>query len=305
MKVVVTGGAGFIGSHLARALVERGDQVLVIDNLSTGRQANLQRVGPAEFILGDIRDLALLQKHFRGAELVFHQAAMVSVQKSVEDPLECDAVNVRGTLNVFQAARECGVRKVVMASTCAIYGDSLELPKRESMPPSPLSPYAVSKLVGEQYGRLYQTLYGLQVQPLRYFNVFGPGQDPSSDYAAVIPKFITRMRAGDRPIVFGDGEQTRDFVYVGNVVQANLRAAERRTDGLPVNIGAGKSRSLNQLVALINEILGTSLAPEFRDPRPGDVRYSEADVNRARTELAFEPEVGFRQGLELTLAGLN
>jgi UDP-glucose 4-epimerase len=306
MKVVVTGGAGFIGSHLVRALAERGDQVVVIDNLSTGKESNLAPVADrCRLVLGDIRERDLLLREFRDVEVVFHQAAMVSVQKSVENPLECNEVNVRGTLNVIECARHWGVRRVVFASTCAIYGDSEVLPKREELPPCPLSPYAVSKLVGEQYGLLYRRLYGLPVQPLRYFNVFGPGQDPTSDYAAVIPRFISRMLAGERPIIFGDGEQTRDFVYVGNVVQANLLAAERDSPGHPVNIGSGTSYSLNQLVSILNGILGTSLEPEYREPRPGDVRHSRADVSLARRVLGFAPAVGLREGLEETVGALE
>ncbi len=306
MKVVVTGGAGFIGSHLVRALVERGDQVVVVDNLSTGREANLAGLlDRCRLVRGDVRKEDLLDQVFRGANVVFHQAAMVSVQKSVEDPLECDDVNVRGTLKVLECARRCGVGRVVFASTCAIYGDAEILPKREDLPPCPLSPYAVSKLVNEHYGLLYRRLYGLSVQPLRYFNVFGPGQDPSSDYAAVIPKFITRMLAGDRPIIFGDGEQTRDFIYVGNVVQANLLAADRDSPGQPLNIGTGASYSLNQLVAMLNEILGTSLDPVYREPRQGDVRHSRADVTLAREALGFVPAVGFREGLERTVQALK
>lgn len=305
-RVVVTGGAGFIGSHLVRALAERGDQVVVIDNLSTGKESNLEPVADrCRLVVGDIRQRDVLLQEFQDVEVVFHQAAMVSVQKSVEDPLECHEVNVRGTLNVLECARHRGVRQVVFASTCAIYGDSEVLPKHEELPPCPLSPYAVSKLVDEQYALLYRRLYGLPVQPLRYFNVFGPGQDPSSDYAAVIPRFISRMLAGERPVIFGDGEQTRDFVYVGNVVQANLLAADRDSSGHPVNIGSGTSYSLNHLVSILNGILGTSLEPEYREPRPGDVRHSRADVSLARQILGFAPAVGLTEGLEETVAALT
>ncbi len=278
----------------------------VIDNLSTGRLENLDgldEAGPGrfEFVEADIRDRGALQDLFRGAGRVFHQAAMVSVQKSVEDPALCHDINVTGTLNVFQAARLCGVEKVVFASTCAVYGDDPELPKRESMTVAPKSPYAASKYMTEVWAALFGELYGFPAVGLRYFNVFGPRQDPASDYAAVIPKFITRMLSQHPPIIFGDGEQTRDFIYVGNVVQANLKAAERAPAGTILNIGTGQSYSLNQLVTILNNVIETTWQPEYRDGRIGDVRHSLADVGRAEESIGFVPEVSFEEGLRRTV----
>jgi len=305
---VVTGGAGFIGSHLVRALLDQGRLVRVVDNLSTGRRENLEGLderypGRFEFRELDIREKEELESALAGVDRVFHQAAMVSVQKSVEDPTLCHEVNVTGTLNVLEAARRTGVRKVVMASTCAIYGDSEELPKRESMPPDPLSPYAVSKLAGEHYALLYRRLFGLRVQPLRYFNVFGPRQDPSSDYAAVIPKFIARMKSGQPPIIFGDGEQTRDFIFVGNIVAANLKAASCDTEGSPINIGSGRRCSLNQLAATLNQLMGTAFEPIYKEVRAGDVRHSVASIEKARLVLGYEPVVSFEEGLKECVRG--
>ena len=303
---MVTGGAGFIGSHLVRGLLELGRDVRVIDNLSTGRLRNLDNLekahpGRFEFVEADIRDRAALERLFQGASRVFHQAAMVSVQKSVEDPLLCHEINVSGTLNVLEAARRSGAAKVVFASTSAIYGDDPELPKRESMAPAPKSPYAASKYMDEVYARLFGELYGFPAVALRYFNVFGPRQDPASDYAAVIPKFITRMVDGRAPIIFGDGEQTRDFIFVGNVVRANLVAADRAPAGAVLNIGTGESYSLNQLVSMLNDVLGTDYRPEYRDARSGDVRHSLADVTNAKSEMGFRSRTGFREGLSETV----
>ncbi len=303
---IVTGGAGFIGGHLVRGLLEAGRSVRVIDNLSTGKLENLEGLdrdhgGRFEFVQADIRDRAALVPAFEGARRVFHQAAMVSVQKSVEEPQLCHDINVTGTLNVLEAARRAGVEKVVFASTCAIYGDDPELPKRESMVPAPKSPYAASKYMDEVYARLFRDLYSFPVVALRYFNVFGPRQDPASDYAAVIPKFITRMIDGRAPIIFGDGEQTRDFVYVGNIVHANLTAADCAPAGSVLNIGLGKCYSLNELVSILNVVLKTDFRPEYREARSGDVRHSLADVSRAEEVMGFRAQTGFRDGLARTV----
>ncbi len=303
---VVTGGAGFIGSHLVRGLLERGRSVRVIDNLSTGRLENLAGLeqlypGRFEFYEADIRDRDALDSLLAGASRVFHQAAMVSVQKSVEDPGLCHDINVTGTLNVFQAARRARVEKVVFASTCAIYGDDPELPKRESMRAAPKSPYAAAKYMDELYAALFGDLYGFPVVGLRYFNVFGPRQDPASDYAAVIPIFTSRMLSGQPPVVFGDGEQTRDFIYVGNVVQANIDAAERAPAGAVMNIGTGRSYSLNELASILNDVIGTSWQPEYREARMGDVRHSRADVELAQRLIGFAPGVSFEDGLQRTV----
>lgn len=303
---VVTGGAGFIGSHLVRGLLERGRSVRVVDNLSTGRRENLADLetaypGRFELLEADIRDRDGLDALFEGSSTVFHLAAMVSVQKSVEDPGLCHDVNVTGTLNVFRAARRIGARKVVFASTCAVYGDDPELPKRESMRASPQSPYAAGKYMAEVYAALFGDLYGFPIVGLRYFNVFGPRQDPASDYAAVIPKFITRMLSGRTPIIFGDGEQTRDFIYVENVVQANIEAAEMAQAGAVMNIGTGRSYSLNELVTILNSVVKTTWQPEYRDARMGDVRHSRADVGLAKQLIGFVPRVSFEEGLRKTV----
>ena len=303
---VVTGGAGFIGGHLVRGLLERGRSVRVVDNLSTGSLKNLEGLeqaypGRFEFSETDIRDRDALDPLFEGVSTVFHQAAMVSVQKSVEDPGLCHDINVTGTLNVFQTARRTGVGKVVFASTCAVYGDDPELPKREAMPAAPKSPYAASKYIDEVYAALFGDLYGFPIVALRYFNVFGPRQDPASDYAAVIPKFITRMLSGRTPIIFGDGEQTRDFIYVGNVVQANFEAAEKAPAGAVMNIGTGRSYSLNQLVSILNDVLTTTWRPQYGEARLGDVRHSRADVGLASRLVDFVPPVSFEEGLKRTV----
>jgi nucleoside-diphosphate-sugar epimerase len=303
---VVTGGAGFIGSHRARALVKQGRRVRIVDDLSTGQK---QRIADlladhgdlCEFREQDIRDLDAMADTFAGAEVVYHQAALPSVPRSVNDPVSSNAANVDGTLNVFVAARDAGVRKVVYASSSSVYGDSKELPKRESMPFNPLSPYAITKCVGEMYGRVFSSLYGLGTVGLRYFNVFGPAQDPTSQYAAVIPKFITRMLKGESPIIYGDGEQSRDFTVIENVVVANQCAARSAASGIAVNIACGERYTLNQLVAQLNEILDTRIEPVYDDPRPGDVKHSQAGIERAAEAIGFSPEVGFEEGLRATV----
>ncbi len=303
MRYIVTGGAGFIGSNLAEWLA-RDSEVVVIDDLSSGRRENIAPfVGcpGVTFIEGSVTDLDLLLEAFQGADGIFHQAAIASVPRSVEAPRETNAVNVGGTLNVLWAAKECGVPAVVAASTSAIYGDDPIFPKRETMAPAPLSPYAVSKLAGEHYGKVFSDLYSVRTVFLRYFNVFGPRQDPNSEYAAVIPKFITRLLAGEPPIIYGDGEQTRDFIFVGDVVRANILAMESSASGV-FNIAGGRRISLNELAPLLSEITGIHHRPLYEPPRSGDVRDSLADIARARSAFDFSPECALDEGLRRTVA---
>lgn len=304
---LVTGGAGFIGSHLAQALLERGASVRVFDNLSAGRESNLAVLqGQAEIIRADVRDLAAVQAAIRGVEVVFHEAAIASVPQSVADPLGSLEVNVTGTQHVLLAARDAGVRRVVFASSSAIYGDSPVLPKEESMAPCPLSPYALHKLTGEHLCRLFTQLYGLETVALRYFNIFGPRQDPASEYAAVIPRFLTALLEGRRPTVFGDGEQTRDFTSITNVVQANLLAAESPAAvGQAINIGCGERISLNEVLRIAGNLLGVEVTAEYQAPRVGDVRESVADISLARRLLGYAPTVSFREGLARLLDALR
>ncbi len=305
-RYLVTGGAGFIGSHICEFLLGRGSRVRVLDNFSTGKKANVEPLrlkypGLLDVIDGDILDKSALIEGMRGVEAVFHEAAVVSVQRSVEDPLETDRVNLQGTLGLLEASRQAGVRKVVLASSTAIYGDSEELPKREDMKPHPLSPYAVTKYGSELYASVYTRVYGLPVVCLRYFNVFGPRQDPSSDYAAVIPKFITRILSGQPPVIFGDGEQSRDFVYVEDVVRANVLATESDAAGMSLNIATGTRYSLNQLATSLNRLMGAALDPIHEQPRIGEVRHSGADISRARSTIKFAPQVSFEEGLKRTI----
>ena len=303
-RYLVTGGAGFIGSHLCQRLCAEGHAVRVLDNLSTGRRENLTDIlSEIEFVEGDIRDAALLAEVVQQVDCVLHHAAIVSVPASVEQPLVEQEVNAVGTLRLLEAARQAGVGRVVFASSASVYGNNPQMPKRENMPPEPESPYAVSKVMAEHYARVYSQLYGLEVVGLRYFNVFGPRQMPSSPYSGVISIFVARMRAGESPTVCGDGLQSRDFVYVGDVVEANMRASTTQgVAGRIYNIGCGRSASLLELIAAINQVLGTELVPAFAPPRVGDIRFSSADISRARTELGYEPKVGFAEGLERTIA---
>jgi nucleoside-diphosphate-sugar epimerase len=302
-KYVVTGGAGFIGSNLVHRLVADGNEVVVIDDLSTGSLNNLRGLDtPVKLVNGDIRDRELLKSLFLSAAAVFHQAALVSVPQSVKDPLMTNDINVHGTLCVLSSAREVGVKRVVLATTCAVYGDSPVVPKEESMTPSPMSPYASTKYMTEVYARMYSELYGLETVCLRYFNVYGPRQSSTSEYAAVVPKFISRMLRGERPIIFGDGTQSRDFVYVDDVVEANLAAATLPgISGETINVGSGKEYSINDLVHMLNQILGTSLAPCYRPKREGDLLRSLAATEHARKVLRFMPRVSLREGLEKTV----
>jgi UDP-glucose 4-epimerase len=295
---LITGGAGFIGSNLAEELLARGETVRVLDNFATGRRENLAGLD-VELVEADIRDLAAIQPAFAEVDYVLHQAALRSVPRSVEDPASTNAVNVDGTLNVLLAAREAGVQRVVFASSSSVYGGAPSLPRRESDRPLPLSPYAASKLAGEAYCAAFTHVYGVETVSLRYFNVFGPRQDPASEYAAVIPLFVDALRAGRQPVIFGDGETSRDFCYVSNVVEANLLAAQAAGAASGVfNVACGERYTLNQLVALLNEILGTDLAPQYEPERVGDMRHSLADLAAARAVLGYEPRVVFRQGLE-------
>jgi nucleoside-diphosphate-sugar epimerase len=300
---LVTGGAGFIGSHLCEALVGRGARVRVLDNLATGRRENLAHLaGRVELIEADLNDKAAARRATEGASVVFHQAAIPSVPRSVADPGLNHEANVNGTFNILMAAREAGVRRVVFAASSSAYGETEVLPKVESMLPSPLSPYAAAKLFGEYYCQVFARVYGLETVALRYFNVFGPRQDPSSPYSGVISKFVTDLLRGESPVIYGDGEQSRDFTYVENAVDANLRAAEvPEASGEVINVGIGERVTLNQLLAELQRIIGTDLAPRREGSRPGDVRHSLADITRARKLLGYEPLVPFADGLRRTV----
>ena len=304
-KVLVTGGAGFIGSHLTEALLQKEHRVRVLDDFSTGKRQNLifdKGYPSLEIIEGDIRDLAICQKAMKGIEYVFHEAALPSVQRSVEDPLGSNTVNGGGTLNILFAAREEAVKRVIYASSSSIYGDTPTLPKHEEMPSNPLSPYALQKYIGEQYCGLFYQLYGLETVSLRYFNIFGPRQDPNSVYSAVIPKFIDALLQGSPPTIFGDGEQSRDFTYIENVVQANLLAmSAEHLHGEAINVACAERTSLNQLVKVLRKILGSELVPVYEEPRQGDVKHSFADIRKGREILNYEPKVGVELGLRKTV----
>jgi UDP-glucose 4-epimerase len=307
-RYLVTGGAGFIGSSIAEALVEKGERVRVLDDFSTGRRENLEGpLGQAELVDGSIVDPATVARAVSGVEVVFHHAAIPSVVRSVEDPRSSMLVGVQGTTVVLDAARHAGVRRVVFAASSAAYGDTPMLPKVETMEVQPLSPYACSKLAGEHMMRIFSSLYGMETVSLRYFNIFGPRQDPKSEYAAVIPKFVTAAIRKARPLVFGDGEQTRDFCHVENAVHANLLAAstQQKLSGEVVNIACGERTSLNQLIGHIGELAGTRLEPEYRPARAGDVRDSVADIQAARRLLGYEPVVGLKAGLERTYSAFR
>jgi len=300
---LVTGGAGFIGSHLAVALLDRGETVRVADDLSTGQPANLAVLdGRGEVLTGDLADIEFARAATRGVDVVLHQAAIPSVPRSVADPLTSHRANVDATLAVLVAAREAGVRRVVYAASSSAYGDTPELPKREDMVPNPLSPYALQKLIGEQYLQLFTRLYGLDTVSIRYFNVFGPRQDPSSPYSGVIALFVTRLLAGLPPLIIGDGEQTRDFTYVDNVVDGVLKAAVAPdASGRVINVATGRQISINQLAQALQRLLGTNLAPQFAEARAGDVRDSLADIGLARQVLGYEPRISFEEGLRRTV----
>jgi nucleoside-diphosphate-sugar epimerase len=314
-KYLVTGGAGFIGSHLAEALLRRGESVVILDNFATGRRENVtaalaaRRPGAPEAIVieGDVRDPAAMQQAMRGVTHVLHQAALASVPRSIADPLASHEVNATGTLNLLLAAREAGVARFVYASSSSAYGDSPTLPKVETMATAPLSPYAIAKLTGEQYCRVFTSLYGVSTIALRYFNIFGPRQDPKSQYAAVVPRFLTAAFEGRPPIVYGDGRQSRDFTYIDNAVDANLKAcdAPEASAGRAYNVACGKSATLLEMLALIARIAGVTVRPTHEPGRAGDVRDSLADITAAREGLGYEPSVDLEEGLRRTAAALR
>jgi len=305
--MLVTGGGGFIGSNLVERLLRGGARVRVLDNFATGRRENLIDVlGDIELIEGDIQSYERVHNAVRGCEVVFHLAALPSVPRSIQDPLTSNASNVIGTLNVLLAARDEGVRRVVYASSSSVYGANRELPKREEMPAVPIAPYAVAKLAAENYCRSFSEVYGLETVSLRYFNVFGPRQDPLSQYAAVIPNFITALMRGEPPVIYGDGEQSRDFTYVENAVEANLLAADApNVRGQVFNIACGERISLNELVTELRSLTGRDLEPVHEPARPGDIRHSLADISRAREALGYEVNVDVREGLARTNSHLD
>ena len=298
---LVTGGAGFIGSHLVEELAQRGEKVRVADNLSTGQRRNLEHVKNVEFLVADLSDLDAARRAVVGVDYVLHQAAIPSVPRSVAHPVESNRANVDGTLNVLVAARDAGVKRVVFAGSSSVYGDTPALPKHEDMPPGPLSPYALQKLVGEQYCTMFQTLYGFSTVTIRYFNVFGPRQDPSSPYSGVISLFISALVDGKAPTIHGDGEQTRDFTYVANVVDGVLRACHAPEAAGVFNVATGGRISLNELYRTLQGIIGAKLAPTYGPARAGDVRDSQADISRARSVLGYTPTVPLAEGLKRTV----
>jgi len=307
--MVVTGGAGFIGSHVAQKLAKRGYQVIIIDDLSTGRKENIEElisgsltreVREIQFVQGSITDLPLLKKLFQGVDCVFHLAAIPSVPRSLENPLACHEVNITGTLNVLLAAKDNGVKKVIYASSSSVYGDTPTLPKIEDMLPSPQSPYAVAKLCGEYYCRVFEQVYHLPTVCLRYFNVYGLRQDPDSEYAAVIPNFIRKALNGRPPIIFGDGEQTRDFTYVKDAMQATILAAETEVTGV-YNVGSGNRITISELAKLVLSLIGSHLELIHQEPRPGDIRHSLADISKIKA-LGYNPNYSLREGLKETIS---
>jgi UDP-glucose 4-epimerase len=300
---LVTGGAGFIGSALVNRLVELGRSVRVVDNFSTGFRRNLENcLDRIELVEADLAEFAVCKAAVQGVEYVLHQAAIPSVQRSVEDPIRSNNANVTATLNMLVAARDAQIKRFIFASSSSVYGDIETLPKAETMPENPLSPYALTKLAGEKYCVVFHRIYGLPAVSLRYFNVFGPRQDPSSPYSAVISRFIEAALRGTRPIVYGDGEQSRDFTYVDNVVEANMLAClADGVDGMVFNVGTGQRHTLNDLLSSLSAIVGHELEPEYSNARLGDVRHSQAAIEKAQRFLRFEPRVTFKEGLERTV----
>ena len=300
MKYLVTGGAGFIGSNIVKKLLENGEQVRVLDNFATGKRENLFpfRNNNFELIEGDLRSFHIVRNAVEGVDYILHQGALPSVPRSINDPITTNDVNILGTLNILEAAKEFGVKRVVYASSSSVYGDSDTLPKVEDMPVQPLSPYALSKYTGERYCQIYYKIYGLETVVLRYFNVFGPNQDPTSQYSAVIPKFIKLMKEDKQPVIYGDGKQSRDFTYVANVVMANILACQKEdVAGEIFNIACGERFTILQLVKSINRILNTSIEPIFERERVGDVKHSLAGIEKAKRILGFEVVCGFKEGL--------
>src|SRR6516165_7537940 len=299
---LVTGGAGFIGSHLAEELLRRGHRVRIADSLITGKRANLAILKGANFLEGDLAELPFAAQAVAGMDYVLHQAAIPSVPRSVEDPVTSNRANITATMNTLWAAKDAGVKRLVYAASSSAYGNTPTLPKHEDMPTHPLSPYALQKLVGEQYCQLFTSLYGFETVSIRYFNVFGPRQDPGSPYSGVISQFATALLAGRPPTIYGDGEQTRDFTYVANVVDGVLRASEApNVAGEVMNLATGDRISLNDLLKTMNRILGTSLEAVYKSPRAGDVRDSQADIGKAKTLLGYAPSVDLEEGLRRTL----
>ena len=301
---LVTGGAGFIGSHIAAALAADGARVRVIDDLSTGHRENLEEIGGSvDFIEASLADEAATRRALEDVEVVFHEAAIPSVPRSVENPRETHVACVDATFSLLLAAHQRGVRRLIYAASSSAYGDQPTLPKTEEMRPEPLSPYAVAKLVGEYYCQAFTRVYGLETISLRYFNVFGPRQDPSSQYSGVISRFISALLSGQRPLIFGDGEQSRDFTYIANVVDANLRAAQTtRGIGQIINLANGQRTTLNELLDILKKLTGRmDVEAEYKEPRPGDVRHSLADITRACEMLGYEPHIGLKEGLQLTI----
>jgi nucleoside-diphosphate-sugar epimerase len=300
---LVTGGAGFIGSHLTEELVRRGHTVRVADSLITGKRRNLDHIPGVEFLEGDLADLPFAERAVAGMEYVLHQAAIPSVPRSVKDPITSNRANADATLNVLVASRDAGVRRLIFASSSSEYGNTPTLPKHEDMPPSPLSPYALQKVMGTQYCQMFTRLYGFETVAIRYFNVFGPRQDPTSAYSGVISVFSTALSEGRRPTIYGDGEQTRDFTYVANVVDGVLRACEApKAAGEVINVACGTRISLNQLLTTMNRIVGTNLDPIYKEERSGDVKHSQADISKAKALLGYTPIVDLEEGLRHTLA---
>jgi nucleoside-diphosphate-sugar epimerase len=300
---LVTGGAGFIGSHLVEELVRRGERVRVVDNLSTGKRHNIAPLPSVEFVEGDLADLEVARRTVAGIDYVLHQAAIPSVPRSVQDPITSNRANIDGSLNILVAARDAGVKRLVYAGSSSAYGDTPTLPKIETMPTAPLSPYALQKLVAEQYCQMFTRLYGLETVTIRYFNVFGPRQDPSSPYSGVISLFISALCEGRQPTIYGDGEHTRDFTYVANVVDGVLRACTAPgASGEIINVATGGRISLNTLFKTICDLVKASVEPIYAPPRPGDVKDSQADISKARRVLGYEPIVSFEEGLARTVA---
>ena len=299
---LVTGGAGFIGSHLVEELVRRGHHVRVVDSLITGKRKNLAHVSGVEFVEGDLADVTVAARAVEGITYVLHQAALPSVPRSVMDPITSNRANIDASVNILVAARDAGVKRLVYAGSSSAYGNTPTLPKHEEMPTNPLSPYALQKLVAEQYAQMFTRLYGFETVTIRYFNVFGPRQDPGSPYSGVISLFATALLEGRQPTIYGDGEQTRDFTYVANVVDGVLRAAEAPgVSGHVINVATGNRISLNALLRTMNEIVGTKLEPIYQEPRAGDVRDSQADISKAKKLLGYTPVVSLQEGLKKTL----
>ena len=303
MKYLITGGAGFIGSNLALEILKRGDQVRIIDNFATGRMINLEPIiDRIELIDGDLRDIWTVAEAVEGIDYILHQAALPSVSRSVKNPLTSNAVNITGTLNILESARQAGVKRVVYACSSSVYGESETLPKVETMKSAPLSPYAVTKLAGEEYAKVYHRLYGLETVGLRYFNIFGPRQDPGSQYSAVIPLFIKALMTNRQPVVFGDGEQSRDFTYIGNAVSANLKACTAPdAPGKSYNVACGERFTLNQTLQMLGEIIGKKAEPKYVDPRAGDIKHSLADIEAAKKDLGYSVDFDFADGLKETV----